>query len=70
MSDENLIFMDFFSVKVDGSDVIAGSSLYENRALQIPTMTSLPSTLTAKKSRKMTFILQNILQFFSGESKD
>ena len=30
MSDENVIFMDFFAVKVDGSDVIAGISLYEN----------------------------------------
>ena len=25
-----VIFMDFFAVKVDGSDVIAGISLYEN----------------------------------------
>ena len=24
LSDENIIFMDFFAVKVDGSDVIAG----------------------------------------------
>ena len=30
MSDENVIFMDFFAVKVDGSDVIAGISLYED----------------------------------------
>ena len=30
MSDENVFFMDFFAVKVDGSDVIAGISLYEN----------------------------------------
>ena len=30
MSDENVIFMDFFDVKLDGSDVIAGISLYEN----------------------------------------
>ena len=30
MSDENVIFMDFFAVKVDGSDVIAEISLYEN----------------------------------------
>ena len=30
MSDENVIFVDFFDVKLDGSDVIAGISLYEN----------------------------------------
>ena len=31
MSDEkNVIFMDFFAVKVDGGDVIAGIFLYEN----------------------------------------
>ena len=68
MSDENLIFMDFFSVKVDGSDVIAGISLYENRALQIPTMTSLPSTLTAKKSKKITFSSDKIYYNFSQEN--
>ena len=30
MSDENVTLMDFFAVKVDGSDVIAGISLHEN----------------------------------------
>ena len=30
LSDENVIFMDFFAGKVDWSDVIARISLYEN----------------------------------------
>ena len=50
LSDENVIFMDFFAVKVDGSDVIAGISLYENLFTHL--------------------VRQDILQFFSGESKD
>ena len=68
---KNFIFIDFFAVKVDGSDVNPGICLYEN-SLQIPALTSLPSTLAAKKSMKMKFTADNILilQFFSGESKD
>ena len=38
---------------------------------QIPTMTSLPSTLTAKKIHEVKiFGRQDILQFFSGISKE
>ena len=38
---------------------------------EIPAMTSLPSTLTAKKSMKMTFSSDKIYyNFFSGESID
>ena len=47
--------MDFFAVKVDGSDVIAGISVYENLFTDSRYMTTLPSTLTEKKSMKMTF---------------
>ena len=46
-------------------------SLYMKTSLQIPDLTSLPSTLTAKKSTKTTFSSdEDILQFFSEESKD
>ena len=68
MSDKNVIFMDFFAVKVDGSDVIAEISLYENLALQVPAMTSLSSTLTAKKSKKITFSSDKIYYNFSQEN--
>ena len=70
MSAENFIFIDFFAVKVDGSDVNPGISLHET-SLQIPGLTSLPSTLIAKKSMKMKFSADKIYyKFFSGESKD
>ena len=49
--------MDFFAVKVDGSDVIAGISPYENL-----------STLTAKKTMKMTFSSDKIYYNFSQEN--
>ena len=56
--------MDFFAVKVDGSDVIAGIC----NSLHIPAMTSLPSTITAKKSMKMTFSSDKIYYNFSQEN--
>ena len=37
-------------------------------SLQIPAMTSLPSTLTAKKSMKMTFSSDKIYYNFSQEN--
>ena len=55
--------MDVFAVKVDGSDVIAGIC-----NIEIPAMTSLPSTLTAKKSMKMTFSSNKIYYNFSQEN--
>ena len=59
-----------FAVKVDGNDVIAGICLHDT-SLQIPALTSLPSTLTAQKSMKMdVFCWLDILQFFLGKSKD
>ena len=70
MSDENVIFMDFFAVKVDGSDVIAGISLYEN----LFTDSRYDITSVNFKSEKVReddiFVRQDIFQFFSVESKD
>ena len=66
--------MDFFAVKVDGSDVITGickkvsGNLSMKTFLQIPAMTSLPSTLTAKKSMKMTFSSDKTYYNFSQEN--
>ena len=68
MSAENVIFVDVFAVKFDGSDVYPGISLYEN-SFQIPGLTSLPSHLTAKKSMKMKFLAEKVYySFYSGES--
>ena len=66
---ENFIFIDFFAVKVDGSDVNPGIYLpvYEN-SLQIPGLTSLSSTLTAKKSMKMEFSADKIYYNFFQEN--
>ena len=58
--------MDFFAVKVDGSDVIA--EICKEVFIWIPAMTSLPSTLTAKKSMKMTFSSDKIYYNFSQEN--
>ena len=70
MSDENVIFMDFFAVKVGGSDVIAGISLYEN----LFTDSRYDMTSVKFNSEKVyeddIFVRQDILQFFSRESKD
>ena len=45
-------------------------SVYMKTSLQIPWLTSLPSTLTPKKkSEDEIFGRQDILQFFSGEFK-
>ena len=68
LSDENVIFMDFFAVKVDGGDVKVTStqeSVYMKTSLQIPGLTSFPSTLTAKRSMKMTFSSDKIYYNFS-----
>ena len=69
LSAENFIFIDFFAVKVDGSDVNPGICLYEN-SLQILGLTSLPSTLTANKSMNMKFSADKIYNiFFRQNSK-
>ena len=67
---ENFIFMDFFAVKVDGSDVNQGICLYEN----LFTDTLVDVTSVNFNSKKVyedeIFSQQDILQFFSGESKE
>ena len=62
-----MIFIDIFAVKVDGSDVIAGT-VKRFSYTQIPAMTSLPSTLTAKKSMKIKFSADKIYYNFSQEN--
>ena len=59
--------MDLFAGKVDGSDVLPGICK-EVSYREIPAMTSLPSTLTAKKSMKMTFSSDKIYYNFSQEN--
>ena len=67
--DENVIFMVFFAVKVDGSDVIVGISLYEN--LFTDSRYDITSVnFNSEKVRFDIFVQQDISQFFSGESKD
>ena len=70
MSNENVNFMDFFAVKVAESDVIAGISLYEN--LFTDSRYDIPSVNfnSEKVHEDDIFARQDILQFFSGESKD
>ena len=58
--------MDFFAVKVDGSDVIAGISLYEN----LFTDSRYDITSVNFIHEDDIFVRQDILQFFSGETKD
>ena len=59
--------MDFFAVKVGGSDVIAGISLYKN----LFTDSSYDITSVNFNSEKVheddIFVRQDILQFSSGE---
>ena len=69
MSDENVIFMDFFSVKVDGSDVIAGISLYENLFTDSRYDITSVNFNSEKFHEDDIFVRQDILQFFSGKSK-
>ena len=57
--------MDFFAVKVDGSDVIAGISITDSRY----DITSV-NFYSENVHEDDIFVRQNILQFFSGESKD
>ena len=68
MSAENFILIDFFAVKVDGSDVTQ-QSVKRFSYRQIPGLTSLPSTLTNVYEDEI-FGRQILLQFFTGEFKD
>ena len=62
--------MDFFAVKVDGSDVVAGSvKRFSYR--EIPAMDITSVNFNSEKVHgDDIFVQQDILQFFSGESKD
>ena len=72
MSDGNVIFVDFFALKVDGSDVIAGITLYEN----LFTDSRYDNTSVNFNSEKLhdddIFDISDMIyyKFFSGESKD
>ena len=68
--DEIVIFMDFFAVKVDRSDVIAGISLYENLFTDSRYDITSVNFDSEKVHEDDIFVRQDILQFFSGESKD
>ena len=62
--------MDFCGVKVDGSDVMAEISLYENLFTDSRYDITSVKFNTAKVHEDEIFVRQDILQFFSGESKD
>ena len=54
--------MDVFAVKVD-EVTSTQESVYMKTSLQIPGLTSFPSTLTAEKSMKMTFPSDKIIYY-------
>ena len=63
--------MDFFAVKVDGSDVIAGSvKRFSYREIPAMDITSVNFNSSEKVHGDDIFVQQDILQFFSGEFKD
>ena len=68
MSDENVIFMDFLAVKVDGSDVIAGicKEVYHISGYDITSV----NFNSEKVHEDDIFLRQDTLQFLSRESKD
>ena len=71
MSAENFIFIDFFAVKTDGSDVNQGICLYENPFTDTLVDISSVSFMFSKKVYEdEIFGRQDILQFFSVEFKD
>ena len=70
MSDENGIFMDIFAVKVDGSDIIAGISIYQNFFTDSRYDSTSFNFNSEKVHEEDIFVRQDILQFFSGEFND
>ena len=79
LSDENVIFMDFFAVKVDGNDVNPGICkevfIYTDSWVDVTLTTSLwwrhfVNFNSKKVDEDDIFVRQDILQFFSVESKD
>ena len=59
----------FFAVKVDGSDVIAGISLYENLFTDSRYDITSINFNSEKVHEDDIFVRQDILQFFSPEFK-
>ena len=62
--------MDFFAVRVDGSDIIVGISLYKNHFTDSSYDIASVNFNSEKVREDNIFVRQDILQFFSGESKD
>ena len=62
--------MDFFAVKVDESEVIAGISIYENLSTDSRYDINSVNFNSEKVHEDDIFVRQDILQFFSGESKE
>ena len=62
--------MDFFAVKVDESEVIAGISIYENLFTYSGYDINSVNFNSEKVHEDDIFVRQDILQFFSGESKE
>ena len=69
MSAENFIFIDFFAVKFDGSDVtqVSVKSFHIDK---FPGDVTSVNVNSKKVYEDEIFSRQDILQFFSGESKD
>ena len=70
MSADIFIFIDFFAVKVDGSDVNPGICLYENLITDSWVDITSVNFNSKKDYEDEIFGRQDILQFSSGESKD
>ena len=70
MSAENFIFVAFFAVKVDGSDVYPGICLYENLYTDCWLGVTSVNFNSKKVHEDEIFGRQDILHFFSGEFSD
>ena len=62
--------MDFLTVKVDGSDVIAGISLYVNLFTDSRNDITSVNFKSERVNEDDIFVRQDILQFFLRESID
>ena len=67
---ENFIFIDFFAVKVDRSNVYPGTCLYENLFTDSWVDVTSVNFNSKNVNEDEMFGRQDILQFFSGEFKD
>ena len=70
MSAENFIFVAFFAVKVDGSDVYPGICLYENLFTDCWLGVTSVNFNSKKVHEDEIFGRQDILHFSSGEFSD